>query len=358
MADDAIDETPDTDGQQPLAIAGTQVAPGSAATVAIPVSNLSSGLPASLFVRVLNGARSGPSIFVSAAIHGDEIIGTAIIHRLLAKLDPQNLSGAVIFVPMVNIFGFMTHSRYLPDRRDLNRSFPGSPKASLAGQLANKFLKEVIGHCTLGIDIHSAAVHRYNLPQIRIVPDNPKLRELAMAFGAPAVIESPLRVGSLRDVARGAGVEMLLLEAGEALRFDDLSIRCGMNGVLNVMAYLGMIQPHPDAAQVGLPARSKRSIWLRAPRGGVCYLDKVSGETVRAGEVVARVTGIFGDDPEPMTSPIDGIIIGHAVLPVVNQGDALLHIAEVHRFDDVGQRVDQITESLLNDPLLDEDEVI
>lgn len=350
-----------TDGSEPaqpvLTLGGSIIAPGSSATIAIPVSNLASGLPASLFLRVLNGARPGPRIFVSAAVHGDEIIGTAVIHRLIAKLDPERLAGAVIFVPMVNIFGFMTHSRYLPDRRDLNRSFPGGTKGSLAAQLANKFLKDVISHCTLGIDIHSAAVHRYNLPQIRIAPDNPALRTLAMAFGAPAVIESPLRPGSLRDVARGLGVDMLLLEAGEALRFDDLSIRCGVNGVLNVMAHLGMIEPHPEATAVGVPIRSTRGIWVRAPRGGVCYLDALSGSAVRAKQVIGRVTGIFGDDPEPIVSPIDGIIIGHAVLPVVNQGDALVHIAQVPRTDGAEERIDAITEQLLNDRLLDEDEI-
>jgi len=352
--DDAGDAPP----AAAITIAGTTIDPGSQATLALPVSNLATGLPANLYMRVLHGARAGPAIFVSAAVHGDEIIGTAIVQRLIARLDPANLAGTVLFLPVVNIFGFTTHSRYLPDRRDLNRSFPGGSKGSLAGQLAHRFLKDVVAHCSLGIDIHSAAVHRYNLPQIRIAPDNPRLLELAMAFGAPVVIESPLRPGSLRGVAREAGVDMLLMETGEALRFDDLSIRAGMNGVLNVMAHLGMIRAHPDATQVVIPARSRRAIWLRAPRGGLCLLQQRSGDAVQAGDIVARVTGIFGDDPVDVRAPIDGIIIGHANLPVVNQGDAILHLAEVLRFDDAEQRVDQITEALLNDPLLDEDEVI
>jgi predicted deacylase len=342
----------------PFKLAGLSIDPGTSATIAIPVSNTATGLPASLYVRVLHGSRPGPCIFVSAAIHGDEIIGTAVIQRVLAKLDAQTMAGTVLFLPVVNIFGFQQHSRYLPDRRDLNRSFPGSARGSLAAQLANKFLKEVICHCSLGIDIHSAAVHRYNLPQIRIAPDNERLRDLAMLFGAHAVIESPLRPGSLRDIARGEGVDMLLMEAGEALRFDELSVRCGVNGVLNVMAHLGMIQPHPEATSITLPARCRRAIWVRAPRGGLCLLQRTSGDAVKKGEVIGRVTGIFGDDAEEFRAPIDGIIIGHAVLPVVNQGDALVHIAEVMRFGDVEQRVDQITEALLNDRLLDEDELI
>lgn len=342
----------------PFQIAGTVIDPGCSATLAIPVSNTATGLPASLYVRVLHGARPGPCIFVSAAIHGDEITGTAVVQRLLARLDATTMAGTVLFMPVVNIFGFMSHSRYLPDRRDLNRSFPGSSKGSLAGQLAYKFLREVICHCSLGIDIHSAAVHRYNLPQIRIEPNNPRLQELAMLFGAHAVIESPLRPGSLRDIARGEGVDMLLMEAGEALRFDELSVRSGVNGVLNVMAHLGMIQPHPEATTVIIPARSRRAMWVRAPRGGVCILQQKSGDAVKKGDIIGRVSGIFGDDPMDFRAPIDGMIIGHAVLPIVNQGDALVHIAEVMRFGDVEERVDQITEQLLNDRLLDEDELI
>ena len=355
------DETPEPVASQaatPFTLTGVSIDPGTSATIAIPVSNTATGLPASLYVRVLHGSRPGPCIFVSAAIHGDEIIGTAVIQRVLAKLDAATMAGTVLFLPVVNIFGFQQHSRYLPDRRDLNRSFPGSARGSLAAQLANKFLKEVICHCSLGIDIHSAAVHRYNLPQIRIAPDNERLRDLAMLFGAHAVIESPLRPGSLRDIARGEGVDMLLMEAGEALRFDELSVRCGVNGVLNVMAHLGMIQPHPEATSITLPARCRRAIWVRAPRGGLCTLQQKSGDAVKKGEVIGRVSGIFGDDAMEFRAPIDGMIIGHAVLPVVNQGDALVHIAEVMRFGDVEQRVDQITEALLNDRLLDEDELI
>ncbi|MEZ5708029.1 MAG: succinylglutamate desuccinylase/aspartoacylase family protein [Blastomonas sp.] len=342
----------------PLVIAGQTVPPGTAMTLDIPVSAMATGLPANLSVRALHGAKPGPRIFVSAAIHGDEIIGAPIIQRLLEKLDPANLAGAVLLVPTVNIFGFMTHSRYLPDRRDLNRSFPGGTKGSLAGQLANRFLKEVIGPCSLGIDIHSAAVHRYNLPQIRIAPDQPHLSELALLFGAPVVIESPLRPGSLRDVARKDGVDMLLMETGEALRFDNLSIRCGVNGVLNVMAHLEMIAPHPNPPEFVTPARSRRSLWLRAPRGGISRRVRKSGDLVNKGDVIAVVTDIFGNEGMEIRSPIEGLIIGHATLPVVNQGDAMFHIAELFHFASAEERIDQLTENLLSDRLLDEDELI
>ena len=181
-----------TETVQPFEIAGESIAPGERRTLAIPVSRQLTGLSASLALQVLHGARPGPCVFVSAAVHGDEINGLAIVQRLCAELDPAAMAGTLILAPAVNIYGLVAHERYLPDRRDLNRSFPGSARGSLAAQLANCMLEHVIDKCSLGIDLHTAAVHRYNLPQIRIAADNPYLVELAMAFGAPVIIESPL----------------------------------------------------------------------------------------------------------------------------------------------------------------------
>lgn len=350
---------------EPFIIAGESIAPGTMRDVAFPITTMATGTASSLAVRVLHGARPGPAVFVSAAIHGDEIIGTAVIQRLAKKLDPAVLAGTVMLVPVANIFGFITHSRYLPDRRDLNRSFPGSAGGSLAGQLAHVFYREVVARCQLGIDIHSAAIHRYNLPQIRIAAGNRKLVELAMAFGAPVIIESPLRDGSLRDLAQKHGVDMLLMEAGEALRFDRLSIETGVEGVERVLAHLGMIEADDGLSAVGIPARANRSVWVRSPRGGVVQMVRESGDPVRKGDVLACVSGLFGEEPQEMFSPLDGIIIGHATLPVVHQGDALFHIAAIDHPERVGAQIDTITEAILaSEPqgnaerLLDEDEVV
>ena len=326
---------------------------------------MATGYNSMLAVRVLHGARTGPVVFVSGAIHGDEIIGTAIIQRLAASLDPKELAGTVLLVPVSNIFGFLNRSRYLPDRRDLNRSFPGSPTGSLAGQFAHAFFREVIGRASLGIDIHSAAVHRYNLPQIRIEAGNARLVELAMAFGAPVIMESPLRDGSMRAIARENGVDMLLMETGEALRFDELSIETGVAGVRRVLAHLGMIEADDGLAQVGIPARANKSIWVRSPRGGVTHRARKSGDPVRKGDLLATVGGLFGEEPEAITAPVDGIVIGHATLPVVHQGDALFHIAQIAHPERAGERIGSITEAILASepegpaqPLMDEDEVI
>ncbi|NCP13495.1 MAG: succinylglutamate desuccinylase/aspartoacylase family protein [Sphingomonadales bacterium] len=346
-------------------IAGVSVAPGAAQDVTFQITTMATGMASSLAVRVLHGAKPGPAVFVSAAIHGDEIIGTAVIQRLAQVLRPENLSGTVLLVPVANIFGFLNRSRYLPDRRDLNRSFPGSSGGSLAGQIANIFYREVVGRCQLGIDIHSAAIHRYNLPQIRIAAGNKRLTELAMAFGAPVIIESPLREGSLRDLAHQTGVEMLLLEAGEALRFDRLSIETGVAGVARVLGHIGMIEADDGLANVGIPARANRSVWVRSPRGGVMQAVRESGAPVRKGDLLACVSGLFGEDAQEMVSPVDGIIIGHATLPVVHQGDALFHIAEIAHPERVGAQIESINDAILaSEPegfaerLLDEDEVV
>lgn len=353
------------DTGQSFDIAGTSIAPGQARDVAFPITMLATGTASSLTVRVLHGARPGPTIFISAAIHGDEIVGTAIIQRLAREIDPAALGGTLLLVPVTNIFGFINHSRYLPDRRDLNRSFPGSAGGSLAGQLAHVFYREVVARADLGIDIHTAAVHRYNLPQIRIAAGNPRLVELAMAFGAPVIIESPLRDGSLRDLAQKKGVNMLLMEAGEALRFDRLSIETGVEGVTRVLAHLGMIEADDGLSHVGIPARANRSVWVRSPRGGVTHRVRKSGDPVRKGDVLATVAGLFGEDPHDMISPVDGIIIGHATLPVVHQGEAIFHIAVIDHPERVGARIDSITDAILaSEPqgeaerLLDEDEVV
>ncbi|WP_374405904.1 succinylglutamate desuccinylase/aspartoacylase family protein [Pelagerythrobacter sp.] len=350
---------------EPFTIAGEAIAPGEARSLAIPVSQLATGVPATLALRVINGAKGGPTVFVSAAIHGDEITGTAIVQELIARIAPEALAGTAVLAPAVNVFGFLQHDRYLPDRRDLNRSFPGGSKGSLAAQLAHSFLEHVIAPADLGIDLHSAAVHRYNLPQIRVAEGDPYLIELAMAFGAPVIVESPLRPGSMRALAHERGTPMLLLEAGEALRWDRLSIDIGARGVLRVLAHLGMIAADDGLSSVGVPARSNRSLWVRAPRGGVTHRRRKSGDTVTRGEVLATVCGLLGEDAREMASPIDGIVIGHATLPVVNQGDALFHIAEVAHLELAGERASSITEAIRASepegpaqPLLDEDEVI
>ncbi len=323
-----------------------------AGTVALPTSRLSTHTEITLPVRVLHDARPGPVPFISAGVHGDEIMGVEVIRRLMGKVKVKLLAGTLICIPVVNVFGFVQHQRYLPDRRDLNRCFPGSSNGSLAAQLANVFNEEIIKRSNFGIDLHSAALHRTNLPQIRISDDRAVARELAMAFGAPAIITAPLRQGSLRSAALASNVDVILYEAGAALRFDELSIRVGLQGILRVMAHLEMSTTSKGLFAGSEPIQSRRTLWVRAPEGGIFRMQKQAGARVRANDVLGVLSDPSGDTALPVRSPIDDVIIGRTNLPVVIQGETLMHIAEVLLFDTTAQRVTNITKAVLEDPSL------
>lgn len=323
----------------------------------VPISRLSTNTEIFLPVRVLHGAKPGPTMFVSAAVHGDEIIGVEIIRRLLGQVSAKKLHGTLLCIPIVNVFGFVAHQRYLPDRRDLNRSFPGTAKGSLAAQLAHVFRTEIIAQCDYGVDLHSAALHRTNLPQIRISEDRPRAAELAEAFGAPAIIVSGLREGSLRQTAAENDCDVLLFEAGEALRFDELAIRIGVRGILRVMAKLEM-GIRKQGARAARPVKSERTQWIRASEGGIFRATRAAGSFVEEGEVLGTISDPFGDTNYDVLAPLAGIIIGRTNLPVVNQGDALMHVAEVLVPSTADERVNRISEAALSDPLFDEDEII
>ncbi|MEZ5914726.1 MAG: M14 family metallopeptidase [Parvularculaceae bacterium] len=305
-----------------------EIAPGERRRIDIPVSLLSNHTGMNLSVEVVHGRKQGPVLFVSGAVHGDEIIGVEIVRRLRREPALRNLAGTLLLVPVVNAFGFVGLSRYLPDRRDLNRSFPGSQSGSLAAQLAHLFMKEIVGRSGYGVDLHSGAVHRANLPQIRAKLDEEKIRELASAFGAPIVLNAQLRDGSLRQAAQERGCLMLLYEAGEALRFDEKSVRIGVRGVLNVMRSLGMIAAGRTRPQNGA-VFSNRTSWARAPMGGVMRARKSLGDIVEEGDILAIVADPFGVTEIEIAAGAGGVIIGKTNIPVVNRGDALFHIAEV-----------------------------
>ena len=341
-------------------LAGIEVAAGSRRTVDVPVGVFSNHTPVNMSIHVVHGAQAGPTIFVSAAIHGDEVIGVEIVRRLLGGLDPAHMRGTLLAIPVVNAFGFLAHSRYLPDRRDLNRSFPGSAEGSLAARLARLFLDEVVERCSLGIDLHSAAIHRTNLPQLRISPAHEETRKLAEAFGAPVIIPSPLRDGSMRAAARDRGVDVLLYEAGEGLRFDETAVRAGTSGILRVMRALDMVGEATDLpADPPAPAvHALSSKWVRAPEAGLVRVYRDVGEVVARDDVLAVVADPFGEREHEVRATQAGLVIGRVTMPVVNAGDALFHIARIEDHDAATDAVEGMGEVLDADPLWDEDEIV
>ena len=244
-------------------ISGTKVAPGTRRNIEIPLAMLYTHTQMTIPVEVLHGREAGPRLFVCAALHGDEINGIEIIRRILENVQIENMRGTLVAVPIVNVFGFVYESRYLPDRRDLNRSFPGSSRGSLASRLAHIFSSEVVYRCTHGIDLHTAAPPRTNLPQIRANLKDAETRRVAEAFAAPVLVDSTSPAGSLRRVATRLSIPLLLYEGGEPMRFNESAIEMGMNGVLRVMWALDMLA-EPIAPDVAPSVEVTRTTWIRA----------------------------------------------------------------------------------------------
>ncbi len=339
-----------------LVIGGKSIPPGSSVSIDLPVALLHTHTPLTMPIHVRRSRRDGPTLFISAAIHGDELNGVEIIRRLHQEKSLSRLRGTLITIPIVNVYGVIEHSRYLPDRRDLNRSFPGSERGSLAGRLANLFMKEIVSNCTHGIDLHTGAIHRSNLPQLRVNLDDPETEHLARAFGTPVIINSDLRDGSLRQAASEHGIPMLLFESGEALRFDEMSIRAGVKGIISVMRTLQMLPKSRYRAKTEIePLIARSSAWIRAPESGIFRTFSALGSRVTRGDVLGMIDSPFGDSEVEVVAPSAGLVIGKTSLPLINEGDALFHIAKFQAVKTVADNVEAYNETLAE--IDEEDEI-
>lgn len=310
---------------QPITVGDVTVQPGRKVQINLPFARVVTGATETLPVKVINGRSAGPHVWLSAAIHGDELNGIQIIRRVIKDIDAKSLRGAVIAVPIVNPLGFIAQSRYLPDRRDLNRSFPGSARGSTASRLAHLFMEEVVGHCSVGIDLHTATNHRINHPQIRADLDDPETLKLARAFGTPFSIHARVRDGSLRQAATEQDKKVLLYEAGQAHRFDDDAIETGVVGVMRTLRVLGMIDVRlPRVKQTRLVRRTR---WVRARRGGIVDIQVALGEHVVEGQALASISDAFGVRPTQVKASETGWVIARSMRPLVNSGDSLVHLA-------------------------------
>ncbi len=338
--------------QKPIEIAGVTVKPGSRQSIDIPLPSFYTNSSVNMPVHVIHGRRPGPVLLVSAAIHGDEINGVEIIRRLLVKKSIDRIQGTLIAIPVVNVYGFVSKSRYLPDRRDLNRSFPGYENGSMASRLAHVVMTQIIPHTTHIIDLHTGAVNRENLPQIRAkLQDNPELETLARAFGVPVILNAELLQNSFRAAAFDKGIGVLLYEAGEALRFDEVSIRAGVRGVLQVMIELGM-RPRSKRPRKVESMVANTSRWVRAGQSGILRSLVATGTKVQEGDLLAYINNPLGENTEELISPISGIIIGKTNLPLVFAGEALFNIASYEEIDQVADNIDAYNDEL--DPNTDE----
>ncbi len=332
-------------------IGGKTVAPGSTRIVRLELPKLyTMRASPEMSVHVINGAKPGPKMFICAAIHGDELNGVEMIRQLLSQLDPDDVSGTLVAIPVVNIFGIVQYSRYLPDGRDLNRSFPGSRRGSLASRLAHEFFTEIVEQCDYGIDLHTGGGHRANLPQIRANLDDPETMHLAKAFGVPVLMNSQGADGTLRQAALEADVKILLYEAGAALRFDEFSIKAGVLGMRSVMQLVRMLPGEPELKAE--PYIAKASRWVRATESGIFHSTVEMGDRVASKGVVGYITNpsdCFADERHEIVSPAEGVVIGLTLIPLVNEGDALLHIALFSDSEEVAEEVDDFHSALLTE---------
>lgn len=331
-----------------IIIGGEAIKAGCRGTVDLAIARLYTRTSMAMPVHVIHGKKDGPCLFICAAIHGDEINGVEIIRRLLAMKLLSKIRGTLLAIPIVNVYGFINRSRYLPDRRDLNRAFPGSEKGSQASLLADVFMNEVVDKCHYGIDLHSGSNHRANLPHIRVTFDCSESARLAHAFGAPVIINSKLRDNSLRAAVEDKGIPMLLYEAGEALRFHEPSIRLGIKGIIRVMREIGMLPGRSRASSTMQPVTVNRSRWLRAPKSGMVSWLAAIGSTVNKGDVVATIVDPYGEEQmEEVAASRNGVVIANLNLPLVYKGDALLHLALI----DDEETLEELAESIQGEEL-------
>ena len=325
--------------QPAIEIAGVTIKPGSRKSVDIPLPSFYTHSSVNMPVHVIRGRQAGPVLLVSAAIHGDEITGVEIIRRLLGYKFLDRIHGTLIVIPVVNVYGFVSKSRYLPDRRDLNRSFPGSESGSMAARLANVLMKQIIPHCTHIIDLHSGAVDRENLPQIRAkLSGEPEVEAMARAFNVPVILDANLLDSSFRATAHSLKIPMLVYEAGEALRFNEVAIRAGVKGVLNVISSLDMrLKKRKPPAATCMIANTTR--WVRTPQSGILRSVVAIGGKVAVGDVLAYVSDPMGENNNAVLSTMDGIIIGKTNLPLVFEGEAIFNIATYKALDKVSGHI-------------------
>jgi len=345
----AVDEPPvpladavvTAEGQAaPLLLLDAEIMPGTAHRLSWAATELFEGVPVSTPVLAVNGAMPGPTLCLTAAVHGDELNGIEMVRRVLHEIPPSKLSGAVIGVPIVNVQGFRRGSRYLPDRRDLNRYFPGKLNGSAAARIAHALFTDIITHCDALVDLHTGSFERANLPQIRADLRNPDVVTLTQGFGSMVVLHSKPTTGTLRHAATLAGIPAVTVEAGGPSQLELAEVKHGVKGIETLLTTLGMLKKKrfwgdPEPVYY-------RSSWVRADNGGILLADVSLGSTVRKGDLLGTITDPMSNQSTKLYSPYAGRIIGLARNQVVMPGFATFHVGI--ETDDVLQEVAHDTE--------------
>lgn len=306
---------------------GSLVRPGESLSTELIITESYSSRDVAIPMRIYRGMESGPTVFVSAALHGDELNGTGAIRAMLSDQDWVLGRGTLVMVPVLNILGFERHSRYLPDRRDLNRCFPGSASGSMASRLGKTIFESLVERCDFGIDLHTAAVRRTNFPNARADLDHPDCERLARAFGAGIMLHGKGPKGSLRRSATDDGCPTIVVEGGEVWKVESSVSDCMERGIRNILIELEMIEGSQDIPENQAVIRQTK--WIRAERGGFMSMHVAPGDAVVKGQTIASNSNLLSEESNRLEAPFSGIVIGMTTLPAVQPGEPVVHLGRL-----------------------------
>ncbi|MCC9644035.1 succinylglutamate desuccinylase/aspartoacylase family protein [Rhodopirellula sp. JC740] len=306
---------------------GKEVPAGSQRVVHLAVSESYSGISLRIPIFVHRATEPGPVVFVTAALHGDELNGTGAVRQLIQDDQLELRSGALILVPVLNLLAFERHSRYLPDRRDLNRCFPGSVSGSLASRMARTIFDEIVGRADYGIDLHTASVRRTNYPNVRGDLSDPKVEMLAESFGTDVIMNGRGPAGALRREACLAGCPTIIMEGGEVWKAEPRIVEIAVRGIRNVLAKLEMVDGDVELPEARFHIETAK--WVRAEKGGFLQFHVGPGDFVEKDQPLATNTTLLGFERSVLISPFDGIVIGMTTLPAVSPGEPVFHLGRL-----------------------------
>lgn len=308
-------------------IGGGTIQPGEVRNLAIEVAQTYTGQPVTIRMQVWNAQEPGPTVLITGAIHGDEINGSGIVREIIRSKQINIKRGTLVLVPVVNVLGFEQHNRYMPDRRDLNRFFPGKLDGSLTSRFARTFFDEVVRKSDYVIDIHSAAWTRTNFPNVRADLSHPVIAQFASSLGCEILVNDKGPKGSLRQEAVKAGVPTVLLEAGEVNKVEPGVVEFGLRMVTAALAGLGMVDG--KGRQPIYQAVVRRSTWIRAEMGGLLDYHVAPGDIVSRGQPIATSMTLLGEEQHLLSAPFGGVVLGMTTLPAVMPGDPVIHLGQI-----------------------------
>jgi predicted deacylase len=311
-----------------LHILGKSVGLGQSAKVSFNVAKLHTQNSIDVPVIIERSKKAGPTVLITAGIHGDEVNGVEIVRQIISKGINKPKKGTIICIPVINVFGFIHMDREFPDGRDLNRFFPGSKTGSLASRVAHKLMTEIVPHADLILDFHTGGADRFNAAQIRIVKNEVVLDELADTFGAPFIYYSKNLNKSFRNTCFKMGIPILLFEGGKSFQINKTITNTGVNGTKRILSHLGMLtskfkvsKPKKDCIRI------LDSKWIRASHSGM-FKSRVNVNTfVKKGAVIGHITDPYGSFNQFVKAPNDGYIFNVNESPIIYQGDAIFHIS-------------------------------